>query len=390
MTTPHFESFKQAFNDPKSRIRLNHQISEIPYSRIESVTWSGAGFFGEQKIVFSRNLNAIIGGRGTGKSTLIESIRYVLDLSPHKNDEDFRALEIFRKKTINNSQITLKIYSKTQQGNYYTISRRYGERPVIKKDDGEISHLSPREILPDIEILGQNEILEIEKKKAFQLELIHNFLPDATHFDEKIAESKNSLEKNRNKLIVANEEFERLDVHVKKEPAINEKILQFQKLGITDKLKNTELLENENKIKNRIKEQFTLIDNWVANYETIFDLEFLQDVSIEKLPSKEYITKIRENLKELKTALDRFVGQAGKNLQESKDHYEKINLEWEKNSNNVRDELNQAIAKLPEQAGKTGKELGREFTDNIKELTSIAQFKKTHTNQTKIIKQIEL
>ena len=57
-------------------------------------------------------------------------------------------------------------------------------------------------------------------------------------------------------------------------------------------------------------------------------------------------------------------------------------------SNNVRDELNQAIAKLPEQAGKTGKELGREFTDNIKELTSIAQFKKTHTNQTKIIKQI--
>ena len=313
-----------------------------------------------------------------------------MDLSPHKNDEDFRALEIFRKKTINNSQITLKIYSKTQQGNYYTISRRYGERPVIKKDDGEISHLSPREILPDIEILGQNEILEIEKKKAFQLELIHNFLPDATHFDEKIAESKNSLEKNRNKLIVANEEFERLDVHVKKEPAINEKILQFQKLGITDKLKNTELLENENKIKNRIKEQFTLIDNWVANYETIFDLEFLQDVSIEKLPSKEYITKIRENLKELKTALDRFVGQAGKNLQESKDHYEKINLEWEKNSNNVRDELNQAIAKLPEQAGKTGKELGREFTDNIKELTSIAQFKKTHTNQTKIIKQIEL
>ncbi len=161
MTDPTLGAFKQAFLDSESRIRLNHQVPERQYSFIKSIQWQGAGFFKDNAIAFSQHLNAVIGGRGTGKSTLIESIRYALDLPERGSDN--KALDTFRKNTLNNSQIILEVYSKAQQGNYYTIGRRYGEAPVVKNNQGQVSHLTPRDILPDIELLGQNEILAIEK-----------------------------------------------------------------------------------------------------------------------------------------------------------------------------------------------------------------------------------
>ena len=82
MTKPCFTSFKQAFLDPDSRVRLNSDVPENYYSRIESVRFVG-GYLDSIEIDFSQHLNAVIGGRGTGKSTLIESLRYVLERRPN-------------------------------------------------------------------------------------------------------------------------------------------------------------------------------------------------------------------------------------------------------------------------------------------------------------------
>jgi len=76
MTAPCFASFKLAFQDPESRVRLNSDVLENHYSRIESLKITG-GYLDGVHINFSGHLNAVIGGRGTGKSTLLECIRYV-------------------------------------------------------------------------------------------------------------------------------------------------------------------------------------------------------------------------------------------------------------------------------------------------------------------------
>ncbi len=81
MTKPCFASFKLAFQDPESRVRLNSDVSEKYYSRIEHLKVTG-GYLDGVEIEFSEHLNSVIGGRGTGKSTLIECIRYALNLRP--------------------------------------------------------------------------------------------------------------------------------------------------------------------------------------------------------------------------------------------------------------------------------------------------------------------
>ncbi len=386
MTNPNFQAFKDAFKDPQSRVRLNHQIPERPYSFIESIRWQGAGFFEDTAIFLSKHLNAVIGGRGTGKSTLIESIRYALNLDPRQSDT--RGLDAFHAQTLSNSQIIIKIYSKAQQGNCYTISRRYGEAPVVQNEQG-VSHLTPREILPDIELLGQNEILEIEKNEDAKLSLINNFLPDGFKFESDLTKIKRMLSTNRDKLIRAHNDFEKLDEAVSLENKLKERAEQFNKLGITDKLKNTQLIEKEKVIQEKIKEQFNLIEKWINDYQEIFELSFLKNGNIQQLPNIERIMESKKIFEDLQKILNKLIKEANKELYSAKDRYQAIQLSWQDASDKIRDALNQAIAQLPEQAGKSGKELGAEYTTIIKRLTLIEKEKQTHKNQKKLVAEIE-
>ena len=114
MTDANFKAFKLAFLDPESRIRLNYDMPEQPYSVIESIQWRGAGFFEENFLTFSPNLNAVIGGRGTGKSTLIESIRFVLDTPTRGEDRK----DSLRRTTLRDSQVIFTCALKSSKRKY--------------------------------------------------------------------------------------------------------------------------------------------------------------------------------------------------------------------------------------------------------------------------------
>ncbi len=73
------EGLRQAFLDPDSRIRLNSDVEPDSHSELLTIAWEG-GFLDGVSIRFNTNLNVLIGGRGAGKSTVIESLRFVLGL----------------------------------------------------------------------------------------------------------------------------------------------------------------------------------------------------------------------------------------------------------------------------------------------------------------------
>ena len=66
---------------PDSRIRLHSDPELEEHAELLSLAWDG-GFLDGAAIHFNQNLNVLIGGRGAGKSTVVESLRYVLDLEP--------------------------------------------------------------------------------------------------------------------------------------------------------------------------------------------------------------------------------------------------------------------------------------------------------------------
>ena len=88
MTTPSFSNVVMAFRDPDSRIRLNSEIETGYQSCLLNLKVYG-GYLDGLDIDFSDNLVTIIGGRGTGKSTIINFIRYALDLPPREKQRKY-------------------------------------------------------------------------------------------------------------------------------------------------------------------------------------------------------------------------------------------------------------------------------------------------------------
>jgi len=80
MSEPSVEALRQAFLDHESRIRLqpNRPSDEERHPRLISVSLSGAAFLDDEIVTFSPNLNCIIGGRGSGKSSLLEYLRFCI------------------------------------------------------------------------------------------------------------------------------------------------------------------------------------------------------------------------------------------------------------------------------------------------------------------------
>lgn len=75
---PSILSLRQAFMDGPSRLRLQEDRPSDgqTHPRIVFIGCRGLKFLADQHIHFSPNLNTLIGGRGTGKSTVLELLRF--------------------------------------------------------------------------------------------------------------------------------------------------------------------------------------------------------------------------------------------------------------------------------------------------------------------------
>jgi len=75
MSTPSIESLRQAFLDPESRICLEPEPPRVAHTHIRRIEINGTKFLQDQTVALSPHLNCLIGGRGSGKSMVFESIR---------------------------------------------------------------------------------------------------------------------------------------------------------------------------------------------------------------------------------------------------------------------------------------------------------------------------
>ena len=80
MSQPSIEALRQAFLDSDSRVRLDELLPSAAedHPRIVSLRVKGAAFLDDQQVVLSPNLNCVIGGRGSGKSSILEYLRFAL------------------------------------------------------------------------------------------------------------------------------------------------------------------------------------------------------------------------------------------------------------------------------------------------------------------------
>lgn len=388
MTRPCFESFKLAFQDPESRVRLNSDVSEKYYSRIESLKVTG-GYLDGVQIEFSEHLNSVIGGRGTGKSTLLECIRYALQLKPIGKNAQKQHDEIIKENLgKSKARVEIVIRSARMNGKRFTVARRYGESVSVKDESGNLSSFTPADLLPEIEIYGQNEIYEIAQDKASQRQLLTRFVEAGKHDGERrIQETLVKLADNRKKLIEAQGNVASIEDEVARLPKLEEQLGQFKSLGLEEKLKIVPLLETEKRIRKRgVEEEGGNLDKaFQAVRDNLPDTVFLSDSAIGHLPHAESLRKLRAALDDLRGDAEALLSQWQEKYVAAKARIAAIAEELKAGIQQEEAALEKTFKELPAFEGKTGKEIGIEFQGLLREIERIRPKQTLIENRRKVV-----
>ncbi|SFT82734.1 TrlF family AAA-like ATPase [Paraburkholderia aspalathi] len=370
MTKPGFEGFTMAFKDAQSRIRLG-ALPEEHYSRLDNLRFHG-GYLDGISIELSAHLNAIIGGRGTGKSTLVECLRYLLDVPPNATSARRQHDDIVRANLGAGGRIELDVVSHALHGRRYLVSRRYGEPPNVKDDQGNVSTLHPRDLLPRIEIYSQNEIFELARDPASQTDILTRFLPNGIALAGELSAVIKRLAENREKLLATVRQRDELQAQVARLPKLSEQVQQFKSLGLESKLALVPQLERERQLAGRVNEELARVaEGLTALEESAPDTTFLSDKALDSLPHVSMLAALRATLDDLATA-----------MKTQLDSLRLLHTNAEKTANQQQAELKASLdadsialekvfASLPALAGKPGRDVGRAYQELLREIESI-------------------
>lgn len=384
MTTPSIQGLWQAFLDPESRVRFLRDMPESPPAVLNAAAWEG-GFLNGIRMHFSENLNALIGGRGTGKSTVIETLRYALDLQPRGEDSK-RVHDSIVRENMETGRVWLLVRSQKQMGQEFIIRRAFGESPEIFDDEGTPSKLTVRDILPSIEVYGQNEILEVARSTTAQRTLINRFLPDESEENLKRTEFQRRLADNRTRMIEAKNNREELQSRLDQLPRLLERLAAFDKLGLKNKLAAAGQLNREQEVVKHTDELFSEFTEGLESLKKLFpwDFQYLAKENLNGLPNAEVLAGIAEPLRRLESEATSLLDSMSRAAGTAKEGLGSARKAWEAGMEKVRTALHEALATLPDMAGKSGIEIGKEYvrlTQRIEELRPLENKLRTADRQ---------
>ncbi len=372
MTKPCFTSFKQAFLDAGSRVRLNSDKPENYASAIEHIRFVG-GYLDGMDIELSAHLNAVIGGRGTGKSTLLECIRYAFDLEPFGKASKAQHDAIVKNNLgIEKGIVEVSIRSATMHGRVFTVSRKYGNQPVVH-ENGRISPYHPKDLLPGVELYGQNEIYEMTRDEQSRNLLIKRFLEgEHEQFDKAIAKVLVSLKDNRETIIRALSQKADVEAEVERLPKLLDQAKQFQALGIDEKLKVIPKLEKEKQLSGRVNEEIARVKEAINILkDSLPDTVFLSDASLEGLPHSDLLKQKRQVLEMLKSSLTQRLIQVEKLSSKASGDLLPLQQQLSERLRAEEEQLENAFKDIPASQGKTGRQIGAEYQTLLKQIEQI-------------------
>ncbi len=347
MSTVSVEAFRQAFLDPDSRVRLHSDLKPEPHAEFLAVTWEG-GFLRDTAVHFNENLNVLVGGRGTGKSTMIESIRYALGLDP-LGEEARKAHEgVIRHVLQSGTKVSLQVRSHQPSERCYTIERSIPNPPVVKDEAGEVLTLSPQDVMPGVEIFGQHEISELTKSPEKLTLLLERFIDRDTALEGRKTQVRLELERSRSRIADVRRELQRLDERLAALPGLEETQTRFQQAGLEERLKEKSLLVREERLFVSLDErldQYRVLRNELADGVPI-DTAFVSNKALEGLPNADILSGIGAVLGTLSQKLETLGEQFGKALAEADSTLTEAKSRWSERKTAIEETYEKLLREL--------------------------------------------
>lgn len=205
MTKLGLSGLKDALRFPDTRIRFPDSLPELPMPTLRGIRIIGDSnsFFESLTVAFAENLNCIIGVRGSGKSTLVEALRYVFGYNRSLSDigQLVGPIRDLQKNNLEGCLIQL-VYC-TSTGEERVLSATYDEKSdyatkvyTLDGDYCEVADVEASEEYP-LRLFGWSEIETLGRSHQRQRELLDRLIPELNPVLEKKRNIRGKLKVNR-------------------------------------------------------------------------------------------------------------------------------------------------------------------------------------------------
>ena len=363
-----FDALKYALLDKGHRV--SDEIPTTNKSYLKSISFSGGKLDG-QTITFSPDLNNFIGIRGSGKSSVLEIIRYVLgiELNDAVADKKYKN-ELVSYILGSGGKATLEF--RGSDGKDYRLEKILSQTPSLYSDANGRLECSLNAVIDVPMYFGQKDLSN--KKDSFEPELINRMI--GSHLDEQRRVVTEQEQNVRNCLI----ELQKLDSATDRIPELEKTIKDAQQ-------KLTVYKENGVEEKLRVQTQY---ENDVNTLNTRIEklVEFKDSLS-EALSNNDLWDEIKgsEANKDIFDSVNSILGE-GKIITDAiNNEVKKLDILLEKLNNELK-RLNTKVDSMKEEFAKIKRELNSD-TVNPDEFLKINRLLSDSTQKLTGLKEVE-
>jgi len=385
------EGLRQAFLDPGSRIRLNAKDGSVEpdeHSELVAIAWETEGFLKGAAIHFNPNLNVLVGGRGAGKSTMLESIRAVLGMNPIGDEARKTHDGIVRHVLKSGTKVSLVVRTHRPSLREYRIERTIPNPPVVRDEQGAVSSLSPQDVLPRLEVYGQHEISELTKSREKLTRLLDRFVERDESLSRRKSDLRRDLEKNRRSLLDTRTELQQIQERLAALPGLEETLQRFRDAGLEERLKEQSLLVREERVLASIPERLAPFHECLESLKQgiPIDRAFLSPKALEALPGKDILARADTVFEGLDRELRRIVSELEAALVTADQGVAEVRTAWEARRKEVQASYEKILREL-QKSRVDGEEFIRlrrqieELRPLRERLTQVVRIEKEHVDR---------
>lgn len=341
------ESLKLAVRTPETRVSLNDPQPKLR-SRIKSVSWVG-GYLDGVTVPISSDLTALIGGRGAGKSTVIESIRYALDIRPISNqmEKDHKSIveHVLNAGTI----VRVEVESVSPAVQNFTIQREVPNPPIVLDALGAPTKLTPADAIGAVEVFGQHELAELSSDPGSIAELILRFDGYAGESPE-LAELRERLRLNREDLVRAESFKASLEDDQTQADRLEEQLDRYKDTDVPGKLRGHERLALDEAVftegSSRVDAAKRLLDQYRKS-TSLSDLVATIE-GVDNSPRMEHLSRVASALEGLHRALADLAKQAVTAIEAAQSEISAARTEWDQVARGEKENYGEVLRELAE------------------------------------------
>lgn len=348
------ESLRRALLDPEARLRLRDDLPPEPQFVISAleVEDTGTGFLRGLNLEFNERLNCLVGGRGTGKSAIIELLRYLWEQEPvparRKEVEAF--VPVFFPESARARVWVIVREPKGQETRY--LLERVGHRPttvyrLIGGGERVETDLRPSNLFR-LDVFGQKEVLFTSEDIRSQLDLLDRMIgKPLQELNVREQELLRNIRKVREEMIYLSRRIEDRMNRLRQLPALRERLTRLQEPGIREQAERWKRYQDEKVLWEKIFHELNRLARLLEpDSRPHLDRPALRPEEWETLPSAEIWNGLRDALDRLEQQMDDHFDQMRQRVEDCKAQAEKAHLEWEMRYRKVEEEYRARLKEL--------------------------------------------